>query len=235
MCAEGWSVFTFDFAGHGQSEGLRSLVNLRVWAYNLRDALTTLQKRGYGPFAVVGWGMGGSVSLLAAAHDQRIESVVTLSTPVILQPSLAERVAYGLISAAAKIMKAIFKRPLTLSRLNEFDEMSFLANETANEQYISDERLRKIYAAVPIPDSLDSVWMDISGAVQKIGLPVLVIHSKEDIIIPMNQGEKIYELLKGAKELKIIEGSGHALPLDEKKDEIFRLISNWIKRHAKQS
>ena len=234
MNAEGWSAFTFDFAGHGQSEGLRSLVNLRVWAYNLRDALTALQQHGYGPFVVVGWGMGGSAALLAAAHDQRIESVVILSTPVILQPPLAERVAYGLISGAAKIKRAIFKRPLTLSRLNELAEMHFLAEEAANEGYIANDRLRKIYAAVPIPDSLDSVWMDISEAVQKISLPILVIQSKDDKMLPANQGQKIYDLLKGSKELKIIEDSGHALHLDEKKEEVFRLILDWIKRHTKQ-
>ena len=234
MNVEGWSVFLFDFAGHGKSQGLRSLVNLRVWAYNLRDVLTALQKRGYGPLAVVGWGMGGSATLLAAAHDQRIESAVILSTPMILQPSLAERVAYGLISGAAKIKKAIFKRPLTLSRVNELKEMHFLFDEAANEQYISNESTRQPYAAVPVPDSLDSVWMDISKAVEKIHLPVLVIHSKQDAIIPVNQGKKIYDLLKGPKELKVMEESGHALHLDQKKDEVFGLILNWINGHGKE-
>jgi alpha-beta hydrolase superfamily lysophospholipase len=234
MNMEGWSAFLFDFTGHGKSQGLRSLVNLRVWAYNLRDALTTLQKKGYGPFAVVGLGIGASAALLAAAHDQRIESAVILSTPMILQPSLAERVAYGLASGAAKIKKAIFKRPLTLSRVNELKEMRFLFDEVANEQYVSNERMQQAYAAVPVPDSLDSVWMDISEAVQKISLPVLIIHSKEDKIVPTNQSSKILTLLKGLKEIKIIEGSGHALHLDQKKEEVFRLILDWINGHRKE-
>lgn len=233
--AEGLSAFTFDFAGHGKSEGLRSLVNLRVWAYNLRDALTTLQNRGYGPFALVGCGIGGTAALLAAAHDRRLNCAVLLSTPIVLQPSLAETVAYGLISGAAKIKKALFKRTLTLSRLNELDEMRFLSDDAANKQYTSDDKVRQIYAAVPIPDSLDSVWMDIRGAVEKVSLPALVIHSREDGIIPAVQSQKMYDLLKGPKELKIIEGSGHALHLDKSKDEVFRLISNWIKHHAKET
>lgn len=234
MNVEGWSAFLFDFAGHGKSEGLRSLVNLRIWAYNLRDALTALEKRGYGPFAVVGEGIGGSAVLLATAHDQRIESAGVLSTPMILQPSLAERVAYGLASGAARIKKAIFKRPLTLSRVNELKGMRFLFDETANEQYVSNERLQQTYAAVPIPESLDSVWMDISEAVQKIQLPVLVIHSKQDAVIPVNQSKKIYDVLKGPKELKVMEEIGHALHLDQKKEEVFRLILDWINDHRKE-
>lgn len=231
MNAEGLSAFTFDFAGHGQSQGVRSLVNLRVWAYNLRDALTALQQRGYGPFSLVGWGMGGCAALLAAAHDRRLDCVVALSTPMILQPPLAERVAYGLITGAAKIKKAVFKRPLTLSRLNELDEMRFLSDDEANEQYISNDKVRQIYAAVPIPDSLDSVWMDISGAVQKVSLPVMVIHGSEDAILPVDQSRKLYNLLQGPKNLHVIEGSGHALHLDRKKDEVFRLILKWIKEN----
>lgn len=235
MNAEGWSAFTFDFAGHGQSQGLRSLVNLRVWAYNLRDALTALQERGYGPFAVAGWGMGGSAVLLAAAHDPRIESAVILSTPMILQPPLPERVAYGLISAAAKIKKAIWKRPLTLSRLNELEEMHFLSDDARNQQYVSEDRVRRPYEAVPLPDSLDSVWMDISAAVEKVRLPVLVIHSKEDAIIPKDQSRKIYDLLQGPKKLKLIEDSGHALHLDQKRDEVFRFILGWITDHIRET
>jgi len=231
MNAEGLAVFTFDFAGHGKSEGVRSLANLRVWAYNLRDALTALQERGYGPFALVGWGMGGCAAVLAAVHERRLDCVVTLSTPMILQPPLAERVAYGLITGAAKIKKAILKRPLTLSRLNELDEMHFLSEDEANAQYISNDRVRQTYAAVPIPDSLDSVWMDISGAVQKVTLPVMVIHGSEDAIIPVDQSRKLSGLLQGPKELNLIEGSGHALHLDRKKDEVFRLILKWIKEN----
>lgn len=231
----GWSAFTFDFAGNGRSEGSRSQVNLRIWTYNLRDALTTLQKRGYETFAVIGWGLGGSAILLAAAHDQRIESAVVLAAPMILQVSMAERVAYGLISGVAKMKQIMFKRSLNLSRLNELNEMRFLSDNAANEKYIADDRLRQIYAAVPVPDSLDSVWMDISTAVEKIHLPVLVIHSKEDAIIPADQGKKIHDLLKGPKELILIEGSGHALHLDKKRDEVFGLITNWINSNSQSS
>ena len=52
-------------------------------------------------------------------------------------------------------------------------------------------------------------------------------------IVPVNQSQKIYDLLNGPKELEIIEGSGHAVHLDAKQDDVFRLILSWIKRHTK--
>jgi len=33
------------------------------------------------------------------------------------------------------------------------------------------------------------------------------------------------------KELRIVEGSGHLLHLDYKKDEVFALLLDWFQRH----
>ena len=129
---QGVTAFSFDFAGHGASQGLRSQVDLRIWAYNLRDALNELGRRGYRRFAVVGWGTGGSAALLAAAHDTRIACAACLATPVFLQPSLSDRVVYGLGGVLGRAKKALLKKSLTLSRLNELANMRLLADAEAN-------------------------------------------------------------------------------------------------------
>ena len=59
LSQEGFTVFTFDFAGHGASQGMRGAVNLRAWAYNIRDAMNYLQRRGCSIFGLVGWESGG--------------------------------------------------------------------------------------------------------------------------------------------------------------------------------
>ena len=229
---EGYATFTFDFAGHGQSQGIRNLVDLRLWAYNIRDAMNSLQSHGYNDFALVGWGSGGSASILAAAHDQRLSCAVILSAPIYLYPSLADRVAYGLVSAAAMIKKALFRRPLTLSRLNELAKMRIMSDEIANKQYLENPKLIDIYKAIPIPDSLDSVWVDITRGAAKVTLPTLVIHGTRDEIVPVDQSQKLFDLLQGPKELKMVEGSGHALHLDGKKDTVYKMISRWLKMYA---
>jgi alpha-beta hydrolase superfamily lysophospholipase len=133
LCASGISTFTFDFAGQGESQGTRGLVNLRIWAYNLRDALSCMQEQGFSRFGVVGWSSGGSAALLAATHDARISCAVILSAPVYLAPPLAERVAYGLISTVARVKKTVFGKPLTLSRLNELQDLQLFSDESENE------------------------------------------------------------------------------------------------------
>ena len=234
LSQDGFTSLTFDFAGHGQSQGLRGQVNLRGWTYNIRDALINLQELGYPAAGLVGWDSGGSAALLAAAHDKHARCAVILSAPVYLLPTLAERVAYGLASLVAKLKLWILHKPLTLSRLNEMKGLGILADETANEAYFEDHAVQEIYKAVPIPESLDSVWMDITGTVQKVNVPVLVVQGVEDKIIPINQAQKLYDLLPGRKEIKMVEGCGHAIHLDIEKDAVYELILNWMKANLKK-
>jgi acylglycerol lipase len=229
--AAGLASFTFDFAGQGESQGTRGMVNLRVWAYNIRDALSYLQARGFKQFGVVGWDSGGSAALLAAAHDARLACAVILSAPVYLAPPLAERVAYGVISTVARIKKAIVKRSLNLSRLNELQNLRMLADESENEAYFSDPKVRERYAAVPVLESLDNLWVDITHSVEKIETPVLVIHGGEDKILSLHQSQRLYSLLNGPKDLKLLDGSGHAMHLDRKKNAAYALISGWLRKY----
>ncbi len=233
MNADGLAAFTFDFAGHGKSAGVSSLVNLQTWAYNIRDGISCLEQRGFNQFGLVGWGSGGSSALLAAAHDPRLACAAVLAGPVFLMPPLSERLAYGVVGLAARLKMAIKKKPIILSRLNELAEMRFLTDEADNQRYISDPRLRESYRAVPVPESLDSIWFDITRTVAKIQIPVLVIHGAQDQVIEIKQSQNLYNLLQAPKSLKLIAGSGHALHYDQQAEEVYKLIAVWMKRHLK--
>lgn len=228
--AEGYPTFAFDFTGHGESQGQRSLVDLRVWAYNLRDIFNHLLKSGFRRFALVGWGCGGSAALLAAAHDRRVACASILAAPINLQPGLGDRAAYGLMTAAARVKRALTGKPLTLSRLKALSETRMAVDESVNERYLADPRVRAQHREVPIPGSLDSVWVDISRAVEKVQIPVLVLHGAEDRVVPLKQSENLLTMLQGEKKLNRIDGSGHALHLDAQKDAVYRGISDWVKR-----
>ena len=232
---EGFTVLTFDFAGHGASDGLRGSVNLRTWAYNIRDALSYLQLRGCKAFAVVGWESGGSAVLLAAAHDTRLACAVILSAPVYLLPLLAERIVYILASAAGRLKMVILRRPLRLSRLKQMEQLGLVSDEAANAAYFADPGVQQIYGNFPIPEAMDSVWVDITGAVEKVKIPVLVIHGAEDRVVPVSQSQQLLGLLQGRKELKLLDASAHAIHLDCQKDTAYALISAWLRQYLLRS
>jgi alpha-beta hydrolase superfamily lysophospholipase len=232
---EGFTVLTFDFAGHGSSQGLRGSVNLRTWAYNIRDALNYLQSRGWKTFALVGWDSGGSAVLLAASHDSRLACAVILSAPVYLLPLLAERVVYILASAFGRLKMAILHRPLTLSRLKQMEQLGLVSDEAANAAYFADPRVQEIYNAFPVPQSIDNVWVDIMEAVEKVKVPVLVVHGAGDKVVSPSQSHRLLGLLPGRKELKLLDASAHALHLDRQKDAAYAMISNWLRQYLSKS
>lgn len=231
LAGQGFATLALDFVGHGESQGLRGLVGMKPWAYNIREAMNELGRRGYRHFALVGWNLGGSAVLLTAAHDQRLACVVVLSAPIRILPGLGERAAYTLAAAASKVLRLIRKRPLTFSRLDEYTRRRFAVNDSADSAYKNNPQLREILRAVPFPESLDSVWVDISAAIPKIKAPVLVIHGGCDTILPVQQSKTLYTLLPGVKKLVLVDDSGHALHLDQKKDEVYVAIASWIKHY----
>jgi len=231
LAGQGFTALTFDFTGHGESEGLRGTVDMHVWPYDIREALNLLGRRGYERFGLVGWDSGGSAVVLAAAHDPRVRCAAVLSAPVFLMPSLADRAAFTLALGASKVKRALWKKPLTLSRVKELDRMRVAVDDEVNERYRSDARVRAYFEAVPIPECLDHVWIDVTRAVQKVKVPTLIVHGAEDVVHPVKQSRKLHHALPGRKKLHVVEGTGHALHLDRQRDEVYKLIARWMKRH----
>ncbi|MDY7040604.1 MAG: alpha/beta hydrolase, partial [Chloroflexota bacterium] len=100
-----------------------------------------------------------------------------------------------------------------------------------NQRFKSDQRLIDLLSTGPIPGCLDAVWCDVTDAARRIRVPFAVIHGQEDQLDLPHEGELLYELLSGEKELHLVEGSGHAGHLDQKRDEIFELMAKWFESH----
>ncbi len=71
----GFDVLQFDWRGHGISDGPRTTLGVRE-AEDLTGALDFLQSQGINRIGLMGFSMGGTVALRAAAHDQRVVCVV---------------------------------------------------------------------------------------------------------------------------------------------------------------
>ncbi|MBL7065820.1 MAG: alpha/beta fold hydrolase [Anaerolineae bacterium] len=233
LARQGFATLAFDFTGHGESEGLRGTVDMRIWPYDVREALNFLSARGYRRFGLVGWDSGGSAVVVAAAHDPRVRCAAVLSAPVLLMPSLADRVVFILAIGASKVKRALWHKPLTLSRIKELDKMCVAVDDDANTRYLSDPRLRAYFEAVPVPESLDSTWIDITRAARKVKVPMLIIHGAEDTITPLKQSRKLHDAVRGRKRLHIVDEVGHAVHLDQHRDEVYKLIAGWMKRYLR--
>ena len=228
LAEAGLPAFTFDFVGHGASEGLRSTVQMRSWSYNIRDALSYLGQRGYHHFALVGWDSGGSAVVLAAAHDPRARCAVVLSAPILLIPSLSSRVVLGLALGVDQIVRRVWKKPLTLSRVNEFEALRVASDDGVNARFLADPQVQAHLQAVPVREGMDSSWCDITRAAEKVRVPMLVVHGTEDKVNKLQQSQKLCSVVQGPVELQMLEGSGHAIHLDAERDIAYEMIARWL-------
>jgi alpha-beta hydrolase superfamily lysophospholipase len=233
LAGEGFTALTFDLTGHGESDGVRGTVDMGTWPYDIREALNLLGTRGYERFGLVGWDFGGTAVVLAAAHDPRVRCAAILSAPVFLMPSLADRVAFTLILGAGKVKRALWRKPLTLSRAKELERMRVAVDEEVNERYRSDARVRAHYEAVPIPECLDHAWIDVTPAAERVEVPTLIVHGAKDVVHPVAQSQRLRDALQATNELHVVEGVGHAVHLDGRSDEVYELIAGWMRRYLK--
>jgi pimeloyl-ACP methyl ester carboxylesterase len=73
----GYALLTFDLRNHGSSDPDR-YPNLLMFSEDIRAAVDFATARASGPIGVVGLSVGGGAAIHAAAHDERIASVVTV-------------------------------------------------------------------------------------------------------------------------------------------------------------
>ena len=112
LAKDGATTLVFDFIGHGESKGLRNTVNVRTWAYNIRDAMDFINSRGYNHFALIGWGSGASAAIVGSRAYERVICTVVLSPIVLLMPPLAERFAFLIASLVSKIKQKANRGPV---------------------------------------------------------------------------------------------------------------------------
>jgi uncharacterized protein len=78
----GFVTLRFDFTGNGESEGIFSDGNVLQEVEDVKKAIDLLESKDYidnNKIGIIGHGMGGVVSIIAASKDDRIKALVPLS------------------------------------------------------------------------------------------------------------------------------------------------------------
>lgn len=88
-----YDVLTFDFRGHGRSEGVSNL-NFAEAAKDLERVLYYARGLRYDQVAVIGYSMGAAAAIVAAAQGAPVDAVVSVSCPTIPPERSGETLQY---------------------------------------------------------------------------------------------------------------------------------------------
>ncbi|MCM8782094.1 MAG: alpha/beta hydrolase [Candidatus Omnitrophica bacterium] len=88
----------------------------------------------------------------------------------------------------------------------------------------------EIYPCLPIKFVISSRYDNISK-IKNIKIPKLIIHSKDDEIIPYHHGERLFKSAKPPKDFFQLRG-GHTDGVLLMRDEFSRAIENFLKKYG---
>jgi len=204
LCKSGFTVLRFDFRGSGDSDGEFEDTTLPGEVSDGEAALTFLIRQ--------------------RSVDRRRVGIIGLSMGGRVATILAskdERVKFAILySAALDPLRDKFLRQMDKDKLEKLNLGE--AVEVSNGWYLEKKGFF---------DMIDYVIpFEVMG---RIKIPMLIIHGDRDFVIPLEEAEKGYSIIKSLNdknELYVVEGGDHTFSKKEHTLKVIDKTLNWLKR-----
>ncbi len=186
----------------------------------VNDAIAVLESFGLERAHLVGMSMGGAIAqMLALDHPARVESLTLIaSSPVDLEPaepelpSMSPEAMAGFARAEPDWddSEAVVEHLLALAQISASPHRRFEREEfRAHATYVV-EHSRDIAASLTNHNRL-ATGPAPSRQLAELCLPTLVLHGRDDPVLPFEHGLALSRRIPGAR-LVALEQTGHELP-----------------------
>ena len=197
------STFRFDFFGHGESGGNLEDITTSEAVDDILNAISFIKEQGYSRIALFGSSFGGMSSTITASKSDDL-FVLALKSPV----SDYEEVEI---------------RRIGQEGIRRWKERGYIEFETFERR-----RLRLKYSFF---DDLKN--NNAYEAAKRIKIPTLIVHGKEDEVVPIEQSKKTANLIENCQ-LETIDGADHRYSNPEHFGKLVDLISEFIVENSKR-
>ena len=210
---QGYTCLGVRLSGHATNPEDMIRSRYTDWMASVEDGYHLL-RGGTDKVFLVGLSMGGVLSLLMSTKLD-VMGVIAMSTP----SRLPTDYPIWLLKLISLVMRY---RPKTKEPPG-----SGWFDKSAYAEHIS-------YSENPVRSSaeLKKLILEMHAALPRVNVPVLLMHSKDETYIVPEHMEQIYmELVNALDKTKLyIAGSGHVLPRDAARDEVFKSALEFILR-----
>jgi carboxylesterase len=212
---QGYTCLGIRLAGHATNPEDMVRSRWTDWVASVEDGYQLL--RGYSnDLFLIGLSMGGILALLMSTRlSPHVKGVVAMSTPSRL-PTDYPTWFIQLISTVIRYRPKSKEPPGS----GWFDK-------TAYQDHVA-------YAKNPVRSTaeLKKLILEMRAALPKVNVPVLLMHSKDERYILPDNVEDIYaDLINASDKTKLyLAGSGHVLPRDASREQVFRSTLEFIQR-----
>ncbi len=216
----GYKIHTFDWPGHGESDGPRGHARINKTIDIIDDMVEGLEEK---PF-LFGHSLGGlTVLRYAEENPEAVKGVISSSPALKSSESIFVK---KIISLLAKLFP---KKTIS----NSIDVKEVTRSEEERKEYTQDDYVHdKISLALA-----SDLFVNIDKAHEKndrLSAPLLLLAGTGDKITPIEGAERFFESLDlEGKEFRKFEGAYHEIFNDPEYEEEFHdEILDWLEDHS---
>ncbi len=212
LADKGFSVLGVRLAGHATRPEDMIRSNWTDWTASVEDGYSFLRGAADRIY-LVGLSMGGVLSLLMSTRLD-VNGVVAISTPY----KLVDNWRLNYVDLLSKFQPY-------LPKYNDSPGTGWFDQESWKD-HVS-------YPQNPVRSigQLNQLLGAMRAALPKVNVPTLLIHSKDDGYVLSENMENIYTSLGASDKTKLyITGSGHVIPRDAARNQVFEAAYDFIRR-----
>jgi 2-hydroxymuconate-semialdehyde hydrolase len=222
--SERFRVLAPDVLGFGYTERPQSVpYDLDTWTNHLLDFLDAL---GLERVSIVGNSFGGALALsIATRAPERVDKLVLMGSvgvPFELTPGLDAVWGFEPSLSAMRALLDVFAYDRSLVS----DDLARLRLDASTRPGVQ-EAFRSMFPA-PRQASVEAMTID-EDLVRGLPHETLVLHGRDDLVIPMTNSLRLLELIENAQ-LHVFGRCGHWVQI-EHTDEFNRLVTDFLSPH----
>jgi acylglycerol lipase len=222
LAERGFAVHALDHRGHGRSEGPRAYIDrMRNVVADLDLLIDHAAAAHPGrPLFLLGHSMGGCVAIAyALAHQERLAGLA-LSAPL-----AALEAAPLPLRIAGRVLSVVAPR----AGVYQVDAKGVSRDPEVVRDYEQDPLVHhgKLPART-VAELADTIAGFEAGA-PRLELPLLVMHSPEDVLVPFAGGEMIHARASSADKTFVrYDGLAHELLNEPEREQVLERLASWL-------
>lgn len=218
----GYNVVRYDLRGHGRNKGRGHLDRFESYVGDLEEISgKVMEKNPDLPLITFGHSMGGLVTAIFGVENPHIPSAQVLSGPALGRLPSADGLQPGVLRLLSRIAGGVkLKNPVG---------EGICGKRQVYVDYINDPLvLHKASIRLYYEFLFRGVDM-IEERARRYGLPCLLVHGREDPIVPIEISRRFHEEIPSQKkDLMEYEGLYHEILNEDRRDLVLRDITDWL-------
>jgi alpha-beta hydrolase superfamily lysophospholipase len=224
----GYAAYSFDYRGHGKSEGKRGYVErFSCYLDDLESFLTLVRsKHPENSVFIIGHSVGATIGATFAINHQHEFNGLILSGTII-KPGAS-------FSKVKIIMANLFSLVLPKMGVDRLDASTISQDKTVVDAYINDPLVYRGRISARLGVELIKAMQNLTNQMPQIKLPLLIMHGTSDRLCDPEGSQMLYKRASSIdKTLKLYNGFYHEIFNEPGREQVFKDMEEWLDIHIK--